>query len=247
MKAELKVIQKEVREVNRAQKERLEQYMVLERRWNKDKWTKFYLMNPVMFIYASTLLWGVFDKNNKLQKLFYVDEDTSLLDIEDDEIDINNGKIGIVHPLRLTDEQKTAWSQKFYEYNIVQPFSQLNRDFFGLQSTEENAKTIERYNGKPSSKGARATQGHFERRGWRKDVKDAGCFDFIKTFKQEGLYAFLSLEGLCIGWYDSDVKFYNISFMKIGDSYWNFENRISLKDVPEIMFSEIIADMEAIV
>jgi len=35
--------------------------------------------------------------------------------------------------------------------------------------------------------------------------------------------------------------------MKIGDSYWNVENRIPLKDVPEIMFSEIIADMEAIV
>ncbi len=246
LKTELKTIQKEIREVNRAQKERLEQYMVLERRWILEDWTKFYLMNPVMFIYASTLLWGVFDDKNELQKLFYVDEDASLLDIEDDEIDIENGKIGIIHPLRLSDKQKSDWNAKFYEYEIAQPFEQLNRPSFALSESEKTAKKIVRYDGKGASKGNQATQGHFERRGWRKEVSDGGCFDFSKKFKQEGMYAFLSLEGLCIGWYDEKVQFHNIHFMKIGEYAWKEKDFISLKDVPEIMFSEVIADMEGI-
>jgi len=246
LKAELKTIQKEIREVNRAQKDRLEQYMVLERRWNLEDWTKFYLMNPVMFIYASTLVWGVFDDKNKLKNIFYVDEDASLLDIEDDEIEIENGKIGMIHPLRLSEEQKSAWTAKLYEYEIVQPFQQLDRPSFLLSEADKTAKKIVRYHGKGASKGNQATQGHFERRGWRKEVSDGGCFDFSKTFKQEGMYAFLSLEGLCIGWYDEKVMFHNIHFMKIGEYAWKDEEFIPLKDVPAIMYSEVIADMEAI-
>ena len=119
VKAELKIIQKEIREVNRAQKERLEQYMVLERRWSESDWRKFYLMNPVMFIYASTLVWGVFNEKNELQQLFYVDEDASILNINDDEIELKKGRLGIVHPLRLEEKQLEEWQKLFFEFEEI--------------------------------------------------------------------------------------------------------------------------------
>ena len=245
VKAELKIIQKEIRDVNKAQKERLEQYMVLERRWNREDWEKFYLMNPVMFIYASTLVWGVFDEDNQLKQLFYVDEDASLMDIEDDEINLMDGKIGIIHPLRMTEKQLSDWSKKFYDLDIAQPFAQLNRPTFYLEESEIGVDSLRRYNSKGSAKGGRATQGHFERRGWRKEVSDGGCFDMSKTFKQEGIYVFLSVEGMCIGYYEESVAFRGISFRKVGSSSWD-ENKIALQDVPAIVFSEVIADMDGI-
>ncbi len=246
-KAQLKIIQKEIREVNRAQKERLEQYMVLERRWVEEDWRKFYLMNPVMFIYASTLVWGVFNEKNEVQQLFYVDEDASILNVEADEIELKKGKIGIVHPLRLAQKDLKVWQNLFFENDIVQPFDQLNRPVYCLTEQEDTALSIERYQGKSSRRGGRSTQGHFEKRGWRKEVSDGGCFDLSKKFKQEDIYAFLSLLGLCIGYYDVDVEFYSVTFRKIGDHGWGNENAIQLKDVPAIVFSEVIADMEGIV
>lgn len=245
-KAELKIIQKEIREVNKAQKERLEQYMVLERRWKREDWEKFYLMNPVMFIYASTLVWGVFDEDNKVKQLFYVDEDASLMDLEDDEIELQNGKIGIIHPLRMTDKQKKDWSAKFYALDIVQPFLQMNRPTFYLSEDEKGKSLLMRYNRKGAEKGGRATQGYFERRGWRKEVSDGGCFDMSKTFKREGIYVFLKVTGMCIGYYDEAVEFGIITFRKIGVSSGG-ESKLELQNVPDIVFSEVIADMDGIV
>ncbi len=246
-KAELKIIQKEIREVNKAQKERLEQYMVLERRWEEANWRKFYLMNPVMFIYASTLVWGVFNDKNEIQQLFYVGEDASLLDIKADEIELKKGRIGMVHPLRMEAKELEKWQKLFFDNDVVQPFEQLNRPVFEMSSIEEQRKSIKRYEGKGAQKGGRATQGHFERRGWRKEVSDGGCFDFSKQFKQENIYAFLNLTGLCIGYYEQEVEFYNITFMKIGEYAWGDRNAIPLNEIPAIVFSEVIADMEGIV
>ena len=246
LKDELKVVQKEIREVNRAQKEKLEQYMVLERRWSWEDWEKFYLMNPVMFIYASTLVWGVFDDKNTLVKLFYVDEDASLLDIEDDDVEITaNHKIGIIHPLRTTKDTLTSWTDMFYELEIVQPFNQLNRASFKVEEAFKKDDNISKYNGLQAAKGGRAVQGYFEKRGWRKEVSDGGCFDLVKTFKQEDMYAFLNVQGLCVGYYDEEVEFYDIKFRKIGD--WDWKNGFTLESLPEIVYSEVIADMEGII
>ena len=246
LKDELKIVQKEIREVNRAQKEKLEQYMVLERRWSWEDWEKFYLLNPVMFIYASTLVWGVFDDKNTLVKLFYVDEDTSLLDIEDDEVDITaNHKIGIIHPLRTTKDTLTSWTEMFYELEIAQPFNQLDRASFKVEEAFKKDDNISKYNGQKAAKGGRAVQGYFEKRGWRKEVSDGGCFDLVKTFKQEDMYAFLNVQGLCVGYYDEEVEFYDIKFRKIGD--WDYKNGFALESLPEIVYSEVIADMEGII
>lgn len=249
LKDELKVIQREIREVNRAQKEKLEQYMVLERRWSFEDWQKFYLLNPVIFNYASTLVWGVFDEHNQLKNLFYVDQDSSLLDIEDDEIEIDDDrlKIGMIHNLRISEAQKKNWIDKFYELEITQPFEQLLRKSFVLDSADKEKTRITKYEKMPAAKGGRAVQGYFEKRGWRKEVADAGCFDFSKSFDKENIYAFLNLEGLCIGYYEEEVVFHNITFHKIGESSWSEETHIKLKDVPPIVYSEVIADMEGII
>ena len=244
LKDELKVVQKEIREVNRAQKEKLEQYMVLERRWSWEDWEKFYLMNPVMFIYASTLVWGVFDDKNTLVKLFYVDEGASLLDIEDEDVEITaNHKIGIIHPLRTTKETLTSWSEMFYELEILQPFNQLNRPSFKVEDAFKKEDNISKYHGKKAGKGGRAVQGYFEKRGWRKEVSDGGRFDLIKTFKQEEMYAFLNVNGLYMGYYEEEVEFYDITFKKLDD----YKNKLSLESLPEIVYSEVIADMEGII
>jgi hypothetical protein len=70
----------------------LEQYLVIQRRWSVDKWQAFFLTNPVMFVYAVRLIWGVFDEKNTLISVFRCQEDQSLTDAEGNEIDFENLK-----------------------------------------------------------------------------------------------------------------------------------------------------------
>src|SRR5581483_764963 len=60
LKEEFKAIAKEVRDVVKSQSSRLEYYMVIQRRWTVEQWQQFFLNNPVMFIYATKLVWGVY-------------------------------------------------------------------------------------------------------------------------------------------------------------------------------------------
>jgi Domain of unknown function (DUF4132)/HEAT repeats len=89
LKEEFKEIGKEIRDIVKSQSSRLEQYLVIQRRWSVDKWQAFFLTNPVMFVYAVRLIWGVFDNKNSLITVFRCQEDQTLTDKNGDEIDFD--------------------------------------------------------------------------------------------------------------------------------------------------------------
>jgi hypothetical protein len=89
LKDEFKEIGKEIRDIVKSQSSRLEQYLVIQRRWSVDKWEGLFLTNPVMFIYAVRLVWGIFDEKNTLISVFRCQEDQSLTDANGDEIDFD--------------------------------------------------------------------------------------------------------------------------------------------------------------
>jgi hypothetical protein len=89
LKEEFKEIGKEIRDIVKSQSSRLEQYLVIQRRWSVDKWQAFFLTNPVMFVYAVRLIWGVFDEKNTLISVFRCQEDQTLTDKNGDEIDFD--------------------------------------------------------------------------------------------------------------------------------------------------------------
>ncbi len=246
LKEELKSIQKEIREVNKIHKERLESYLILERKWTCADWHKKYLNNPVLFIYASTLVWGVFDENQKLKELFYIDESASLLNIEDDEIAISsNHFIGVIHPLYFTLEQKANWNQFFFDLEIDQPFEQLNRPSFVLPPTKRIAVKIKDYEGKKPALTSRGFQAYFEKRNWRKKI-GVGSFYYslTKTFKGKGIYAHLEVEGFSVAWEDDNIVLGAIRFFQVGAT--GKKKSILLGHLPPIVYSEIKMDLEGL-
>ncbi len=247
LKIELKFIQKEIREVTKIQKERLEKCMVMERKWTFTDWQKYYLNNPVMFIYTSTLVWGVFDENKKLLNLFYVDDSASILNIEEDELDISPDQyVGIAHPLYLSTEQKTNWNQMFFELEIDQPFDQLNRPSFTVHPTKRRAVKIKEYEGKRPALISRGIQSYFEKRGWRKIIGDGGYYSLIKTFEKKGFYAHLHVSGLSVAWEDDNIVFGEVRFYKLVEAKKNKKKSILLGKIPPIVYSEIKKDLEGI-
>ncbi len=257
LKDEFKAIAKEVRDIVKSQSSRLEHYLVVQRRWNKEQWEQFFLTNPVMFIYATKLVWGIYD-NNVLKQCFYCQEDTTLVDVEDNEISIEAvAQIGIVHPLQLPESELKQWQRKFFDLSIEPVFPQLDRKIYPLAPEDKQVTIVQTFNGTKTESGSIKTT--LERYGWRKGpAGDGGSIDtFFKDDHAGNLMAVLEVEGVSVSGFDADYD------PKLGMLY--FRNRpkerkawithpkddkdpalIPLGNLPEVFYSEVMTGVKAI-
>ncbi|MDJ1466806.1 DUF4132 domain-containing protein [Cytophagaceae bacterium DM2B3-1] len=246
---EFKEIGKEIRDVVKSQSGRMELYLVIQRRWQPEKWQKFFVGNPIMFVYATHLLWGIFDSDGTLIQPFYCAEDTTLLSLDDQEVMLPEDKvIGMVHPISLSEEEKTAWIQKFFDLGIETIFPQLQRPIISLKEKDKTSTEIETFAGKTGN--ANKVKGTFKRLGWITwELGDHGdIYSLSKLFHELGIQAIVETSGeLFVGYEDSgEAEFGNLYFLKLSDK-WHEEPHIPLGQVPPIVYSEVLSELEQIV
>jgi hypothetical protein len=258
LKDEFKAIAKEVRDVVKSQSSRLEHYLVVQRQWNMEQWQQFFLTNPIMFIYATKLLWGIYNTNNVLQKCFYCQEDTALMDAEDNEVSLpQEALIGIVHPLQLSTDDVQKWQRKFFDLSIEPVFSQLDRPVYSLSAEDRQATIVRTFVETKTEPGS--IKSILEKFGWRKGpTGDAGSIDmFLKEDYTGDITTVLEVEGVFVSGFDSDMDprlgrlyFLNKPIEKTG---WlvppktdNDPRLIPLGNLASVFYSEVLAGIKAI-
>ncbi len=258
LKEEFKNIAKEVREVVKSQSLRLEYYLIIQRRWNAEEWKRFYLTNPVMFIYATKLLWGKYDKEGNLLDCFMCVEDTSLINLQDDEIELDDDLvIGIVHPTQLDKETLQNWKQKFFDLSIQPIFPQLDRRIGLVPDADKFKKITAQFEGVETETGS--IKSTLEKHGWRKgDTGDGGYIDHFRFQNTtNNTEAILEVEGVFVGGYgyDSEPKLGRLYFIdrKKDKAKWFItpkddqdERLITLSHVDAIFYSEVVASVLSI-
>lgn len=245
VKAEFKEIEKEVNDVIKSQSGRLEKYMLEERRWPATAWRTFFFENPIMFVYALKLVWGVYDSTGKLINSFYCSEDTSLYDVNDDEVVIEDGDyIGIIHPIHLTAEQLTAWKDKLYNMSKSTIFPIFDRPVHLLNPEEAKLNYTKKFFGKDVPKGADFVNTFLVKLNWRKSSGDGGSSEFSKYYKDSELHAYANIEGPAAYYQGGNTPAKVFEIMFLGKN-WN--DKIELKDVPPIFYSEVIADIDQLI
>ena len=211
----------------------------------------------MMFIYATKLLWGEYDEKGKLLQTFLCNEDTSLIDVDSNEINIGaSSLIGIVHPSQLDDALLQQWKKQFFDLSIESIFPQLERKIPDLKDIDLSRSIITKYNGKHMVTGSiRST---LERYGWHKGpVGDGGMLESFNLLYGDGaMEAILEIEGVGAGYgWGGDEKLerlYVIDKSKIRQRWFsrpqndNDDRLIKLKDIPSIFLSEMLAAIESI-
>ncbi|MES2733261.1 MAG: DUF4132 domain-containing protein [Bacteroidota bacterium] len=256
---EFKEIGKEVRDIVKSQSNRLEQYLVTQRKWSSDKWQAFFMGNPIMFAYAVRLIWGAFDQQGQLQFVFRCLEDQTLVNQEEEEIELPSElSIGMVHPLSITEEEVNFWKQHLEDSGIEPIFPQLNRPTVILSPSNQAITMSNEF--KNIKVGGYHFVSQMEKLGWfRGSVVDGGSISsYYKKFPDVDLSVFLNIEGIGVGYYDEDAELQELYAVKTGSikigsytydepSKTTDERLIPFGDIPAVIYSEIMSDLRKFV
>ncbi|WP_254512440.1 DUF4132 domain-containing protein [Anatilimnocola floriformis] len=259
-KAEFKDLNATIREVIKGQLARIENLMVRQFRWPIARWQELYLQHPLLFPFATQMIWAIYDEGNKLVKPFRALEDRTLTDETDTAVALpQQGQIGLVHPLELTPAARQAWATHLADYNIATPILQIARPVISPAEEDHATKISRKYENTPLS--AMTFRSRAERLGWQRgSVIDGGCISsYRKSFPGARADAILELDGMGISMgLEDSIKLGKFYFVRSGSvevgSYTydephneQDERLIAFGDVPPIVFSETMGDLGKIV
>lgn len=166
-----KQLKKDVRAIASLEITRLERAMRNGRRWPLPEFRGFFLTHPLMRHLATRLAWATYD-GNALRQPFRVAEDWTLADAADEALALpETAQIGILHVLELDAPVKAQLGQLFGDYEILQPFKQLQRETYALTPQERQQSTVKRFENRDVATGA--VMG-LDAKGWQRGGAEDG-------------------------------------------------------------------------
>ncbi|MFI6866791.1 DUF4132 domain-containing protein [Nocardia sp. NPDC050406] len=165
-------LKKDVKSAAADQVRRFEQAMVRGRRWTAEEHRRLFVDHPLLWHLTRRLVWATFAADGSVTGSFRIAEDRSHADADDNPAAVaDDAIVGIAHPLHL-GETCAAWGEVFADYEILQPFPQLQREIYTCTEAERAASTLERWQDAIVPTGKLLGLSRF---GWeRGDVLDGG-------------------------------------------------------------------------
>ncbi|MFO0953038.1 MAG: DUF4132 domain-containing protein [Isosphaeraceae bacterium] len=247
-----KLLKKQIRDVVKVQAERLEQAMITGRRWTPADFETLLVKHPLMINLVRMLVWGGYDASGKLAATFRVTEERDYADANESTFTLDGlDRVGVVHPLHLSDAERSAWGEIFGDYEIIPPFPQLGRAAHRLEPGEETAKELTRNKGLkiPSI----TLVGILERCGWDRGIpEDAGIFhSHTKAFEGAGVTAVVEYPGIPVGalidWDDQEIeKCFFVRGLLTPKMYPDYKNPLPLGQVDPVVISEVLGTLGAL-
>ena len=261
---EYKQLKKQLKSVVQNQKLRLEQALSTARYWKIELWRKLFVKNPIMHQFAMGCVWGVYEGDTLIESFRYmedgtfntVDEKEYVLPEPDEKHSEPSAEcegsafgacqVGLVHPLELSKETLSAWQNQLSDYEVIQPFEQLNRPVYLVPEEEEESKAFLRFDGKTVH--SLTLSGKLLEMGWyRGEILDAGFY--TNYYRNDGnVGAELTFSGTSVGYENEEVTVYQLYFYQKEDSselhseetLFNEHNKCELKKVNPRYFSEVV-------
>lgn len=257
--AELKELSASLKEVAKAQTTRMENLLVRQRQWTVSRWRELFLNHPVLVPFAVRLVWGEYGADGRLRGTFRVLEDRTLTASDDKAFSLgDDGTVSIIHPLELTEQERSGWQKHLADYQVEPPFPQMGREVVCVPKDQEKAKAYKDLAG--TKLNAMTFKGRAERLGWhRGSVCDAGGVNtYMKSFPAAGADVLLGVDGFYVGidMYAEvtlgEVRFVHSGSVKTGSYVYDEPTGdddprvLEYSQVPPIVFSEVMGDVKKI-
>jgi hypothetical protein len=269
---ELRGISKDLEKMLSAQKERLDNLFLLEKKWDLKTWLARYHDHPVVGTLSRRLIW-VFEDEGSTDAVIWLDG--AFVNSQGSEVQPGKGtSVSIWHPINSSAESVLAWRRFLFEHMVQQPFKQAHREVYILTEAEVNTGI---YSNRFASHILKQHQFNSlcALRGWKNTLRlmvDDSYPPASKILSKWGLRAEFWIEGVGDDWNEEyvldsgafryiatdQVRFYPIESQQVhahagGGGYgpgWNSsppEDPIPLSEIPPLVLSEVLRDVDLFV
>ena len=249
-----KALKKDARAVAAQQVQRLESAMCQQRRWTHEQFRQFLVEHPLVGHLTRRLVWATYDADKQLTHCFRVAEDNTYSTADDDEFQLpdNTVQIGLPHRLEISEQDIVDFGQLFTDYELLPPFSQLDRSCHALTEAEREALILDRWRDRQCASGRLAGLAN---KGWlRGEPQDAGWIGCM--MKQMGDWtAIIEMsEGFCVGLppdeFAAEQTVNGIGLIKGTPEYvgwWNpKDHKHTFSVLNDVAASELLRDIETL-
>lgn len=264
---------KDIRKMLPAQRDRIDNSYLLQKRWAFADWQTHYLNHPLVGTIARRLIWKFNKDDTSVSGIWFegqiVGRDKKPLEWLDDSTTVE-----LWHPIHVESNVVLEWRQWLLEHEVRQPFKQAYREIYLLTDAERNTGV---YSNRYAAHILRQHQFNSlcAARGWKNALRlmvDAEFPPASKVLPQWGLRAEYWVEGIGdqfgtdtneTGTYlyltTDQVRFYPLNAVENrahanGGGYsavrWGgrgIAEPLPLEEIPPLVFSEIMRDVDMFV
>jgi hypothetical protein len=245
--ADLKKRITQIKKILPTQRDRIEQFYLLQRNLKPHDWQTHYLDHPLVGQIARRLIWQIGSGSNAVTMCYC---DGQLIDAQDKPIKLNDDDmITLWHPINSSTDQIMAWRDWLERHQISQPFKQAHREVYLLTDAE---LSTEIYSNRFAAHILKQHQfaSLCDARNWKYSLMGAfdshniptvqipaynlRCEYWVQSVLEE---EHLSEMGICLYISTDQVRFYQTEA----------DQPINLIDVPPIVLSEMMRDVDLFV
>lgn len=271
--AEIRTAAKDIERMLPAQRERIDALFLQQKRWPVETWRERYLDHPLIGVIGRRLLWDFISTDGLRTTGVWLKGKMVDLDLRPIAgLDDATTQVELWHPINRSIEEVVAWRDWFDTQQIQQPFKQAHREVYLLTDAERNTRV---YSNRFAAHIIRQHQFNAlcGARGWKNKLRlfvDADYPPATRELLRWGLRAEFWIEGIGTE-YGQDtneagaflrlstdqVRFYRIDAPQRhahagGGGYHRGhedapEATVPLEDVPPLVLSEIMRDVDLFV
>ena len=230
---------KEHKQVVQMQTARLYEAMCAERTWTAADWLEYLAAHPIMKRLIARMVWIELDAEGFVLQTFRPDGSGSLLNLDDDEIELSpESYVQPAHRVLMGAEDAAGWKAHLKDYKVKPLFDQLSNE---LPEFDEKADAIDNRKGWLTD--TYTLRGVLTKMGYqRASIEDGGSFDrYFKPYDAMGISAVIEFSGSYVPEENIPAVLYSLSFDKQRASSWN-DTRHLLGAVPPVLLAESYAD-----
>ena len=230
---------KEHKQVVQMQTARLYEAMCAERTWSAADWLEYLAAHPIMKRLIARMVWIELDAEGFVLQTFRPDGSGSLLNLDDDEIELSpESYVQPAHRVLMGAEDAAGWKAHLKDYKVKPLFDQLSNE---LPEFDEKADAIDNRKGWLTD--TYTLRGVLTKMGYqRASIEDGGSFDrYFKPYDALGISAVIEFSGSYVPEENIPAVLYSLSFDKQRASSWN-DTRHLLGAVPPVLLAESYAD-----
>jgi hypothetical protein len=248
-KSELATHKKELKQVIDLQTVRLFEAMCTGRSWPQSEWREYLHAHPVASRLIQRLVWLEVDAAGTASRSFRPTEDGSLIDVQDDEVDLGpDSLLRLAHASLVDPATAAAWLQHFKDYKLTPLFPQMDRMPPAISFKDAAGKDVDVIADRKGWISDTFTlRGHFTKLGYqRSQAEDAGFFSqYTKEFSSAGVRVVLEFSGNTLPEENVPAALKTLTFENTRVKTWG-DNVLPLASVPPVLLAEAYADYLAV-